>query len=258
MASNFSTQGIRNILSFPFEDPKSTAKLAIACALTLACFFIPVVPFLCLLGYYYEIVHRVVIGDGVLALPEWEDWSRLVKNGLKYLGMLLVYAIPVAFVFKSGLLAYFLSVVGMAAQGDNPSTFSILMLFLGMGMMMVSLFAGVVLGLVSGVLQSVGIANLVVRGRFAGAFAFGELWRVFRANAVGYLLSYIFLVGITSLSIFVLQILYMTIVLCAVIPVLWVVGSVYLGLITTGLFARAYREGADRLSQEVVDVKAAI
>lgn len=254
MTSNFSTHGIRNILTYPFQDPKAASKLAVACALAFAGYFIPVIPYLCLLGYFYEIMHRAIIGDGALALPDWDNWDRLLKNGLKYLGVSLVYLVPGMIIIVFGLLVYFIAIFGQIAASNHSSNGPVFPIFMGMGVLFTSQIVGLVLALVAGVLLSVGLGNLVARDRFSAGFAFRELWRVFRANFAGYLVSYIFLIGISSLLIFIMQMLYMTLVLCALIPLLSVPASLYIGLLANGLYARAYRESADRLNEGVIDV----
>jgi len=68
------------------------------------------------------------------------------------------------------------------------------------------------------------------------------------------LLAYIILLGVSWVVSFVLQILMMTIILCVVLPFIWVVFYFYLGIVSSVLFAEAYNEGVQKLADAETDL----
>ena len=92
MASQFTTENLKRVFAFPFEDDEWSAKLMIWVLLSFGSILI--VPVLFVTGYQYEIMRRIIVDRTGPSLPEWDDWGRLLKNGARYWGVSLVYLLP--------------------------------------------------------------------------------------------------------------------------------------------------------------------
>ena len=91
--------------------------------------------------------------------------------------------------------------------------------------------------------------HVIVNKQFAAAFRVGEWWAIFRANFAGFLLSFILIMGTTIFLSYGLQLLYATIILCCLIPILGAMLWVYMGVVGSALFGQAYRIGAEKLDK---------
>ena len=86
--------------AFVFEDDQWITKILIAAAVLLVGILfswvlaIPLILAIALLsGYMVEITRRVMAGQ-VDGLPEWDDWGALLTDGIKFLVIGIVYALP--------------------------------------------------------------------------------------------------------------------------------------------------------------------
>ncbi len=86
--------------TFVFEDQRWLTKILIAAAiLFVGSFFlwlllIPLIAATALLnGFMIEIIRRLVDGRADV-LPEWDDWSDMIVDGLKVLVIQIVYSLP--------------------------------------------------------------------------------------------------------------------------------------------------------------------
>jgi hypothetical protein len=257
VSGSFSTEGVRNILAFPFKDPKAANKLALLFAFTFGGSFIPIVPTLFMCGYLMEIMRGVIRGSGEPELPEWNDWGRLALDGVKYLGAALIYLAPVYILYFIGFGTYMAgSMLGPLMMSGNRSDMGPFMvtMFGGMAVFFICLFLAMAFALLAGIVLPLALANLAAQDRFSAAFAFGPMWRNFKANLGGYLVSYIVALGIGTVMMIGIQMLYLTVLLCFLIPVLAAAIATYLGPVCAALISRAYREGQDRLNEKVLDV----
>ncbi len=91
---------IGKAFTFVFDDDKWITKILIAAAIVLLgllfswVLLIPLIlAFAILSGYMVEIVRRVTRGE-MSGLPEWDDWGKLLADGLKVLIIGIVYALP--------------------------------------------------------------------------------------------------------------------------------------------------------------------
>jgi Protein of unknown function (DUF4013) len=236
---------------YPFSDSRWFQKILVAVLLVLASVIIPVVPSIFLIGYYYQISHRIIKGDGVAALPEWDDWSKLFVNGFKYWAASFIYYLPMTLCF---LTAYALMIVpafvlGFSTQSHEVDQFfpfmmkSILPVLLSYPLMSV----GMLLSVITGIVSPPALMHLVEKGSFGAAFEFSHWWKVFRSNFGGFALSYLLLFASLMVLSLTSSILMMTVILICLYPVLVFFVSVYIGVVSAALFGQAYRTGMEKL-----------
>jgi len=106
---------------------------------------------------------------------------------------------------------------------------------------------GMVLTLIAQIFFPVAISHMIAHQKFSAAFKVREWWPIFRSNLSGFLLSAVLVIGTFMALNFVSQFLIMTIVLCIVYPVFWILSFVYVSVVGSGLFAQAYSEATQSL-----------
>jgi hypothetical protein len=240
--------------SYPFSDKRWIQKVVVGILLTVAAFIIPLIPSAFLLGYYFRISRRIVAEDGQAVLPEWDDWGKLFTDGIRYLGLSIIYSIPL---FLSIIAMYgvpFLSMLPSISQsadwrgyGIEPGMMEpfIMMLFMYpmMGLMLL-------LSLLTGIFLPPALMHMIARDSFGAGFQFSGWWKVFRANFGGFLIAFLLAMALFMVLYYVTWISVCSIIFCFLAPILGGVMIVFSGLISSALFAQAYRTGAERLSQK--------
>jgi hypothetical protein len=250
---NLSNNFLEDTLAMPFKDDNGVTKLLIGAALIFASSIIPIVPLLFFLGYLYRIHHRVVTEKNGPVMPEWDDWSRLLTDGLKYLGALLIYMLPVIILMVGGYAVMIGSTVGMAIVSESAGSDAEAAIAFLMMLVMLASFAlimvGVLLSVVVGVLSPAGLVHMSVQDDFAAAFRVNEWSKILRANLSGFLLAFLILLGLGIISTMAAQFLYITVILCCLMPFVMSFVSYYLGVVSANLFAEAYLKGQAKLAQ---------
>lgn len=237
---------------FPFTDPRWFPKMLVAFLLGMACFIIPIIPYFFLYGYYYKICRRIIKDDGIAALPDWDDWGRLFVNGFKYGAASFIYNLPVLICMIAALALMIVPAFIMAGSTDafleNPPDFS------NFNYLLLTLFSypllglGTLLSIATGIVTLPGLMHLIDNDSFIAAFHVKLWWKIFRANTGGFILSYFLLFAGSMVVNFVSSFLMMTVVLGCLYPILLMFGSVYIGIISSALFAKAYRTGVEKLT----------
>lgn len=255
MTTSFRKSSIEDIFTYPFSQPKSSKKLVISVLLMLSNLVIPFLPMFFLLGYMMEIRRRLVL-KGSLDLPEWTEWGRYFVDGAKVFAIGFLYMLPIIFLALAGFAVIFFPGlvldVNAISEGDvSPGIVLITGILSIAGLIVCGLI--VILGLILGFVLPAAITHFAVKGRFAAAFNIGEWWAILRNNATDFLIAYIILFVIGILSALLAQILSLTIVLCLFIPFLQSIISVYSMYISSGLFAKAYLTGLEKLEGQKSD-----
>jgi hypothetical protein len=111
---------------------------------------------------------------------------------------------------------------------------------------------GMLFGLIVSLIIPVAIGHVIATDEFAAAFRFREWWPIFRANLAGFLVSYALLIGFSIVLGFVFQILYLTIIFCCLYPFVLAPLTMYITIIWSVLFARAYRDGVQTSAVQAV------
>jgi hypothetical protein len=250
MSINSTTQQLQNVFTFPFKDPDWFKKLTIGSLLILSGFIIPIVPILFVYGYCMRIMERIIVQGGELFLPEWDDWGKYFTDGARLFGAGMIYALPVIFLIFLGYLVAFLPsfLIPLTESMADTTTsafafFPLLLMLFGVGLISIGMLIGILLGLV----VPAGLGHLVAKDRFSAAFQVNEWWPIFRANFAGFLVAFVILMGISMIFGFIFQIMYITIILCCLLPLVVSVFSMYVSLISMTLFAQAYSDGVHKL-----------
>ncbi len=247
---SFSTRGLSQALTFPFRDN----KFLIACLVTFSMFLIPIVPYLALRGYSFRIMKRVLQEDGQLDMPEWDDWGQFLKDGLRLWGANLVYSLPLLVLWAGMFTLYALFMITLIAasagrESDILAAFSVLGAFFPILMAVVMLVMLIFQAVLYFFLPAAN-AHLAAKDRFGAAFAVGEWGRVLKANFGGFAILFLLSVGGYMVFTFALQFLYMTLVLCALLPFVSAAFIAYATLVVDGLSVLLYREGLERQAAE--------
>jgi hypothetical protein len=82
MPQELTTTSIKTLLKFPFKEQDWKSRFLVGSLLVLACFVIPLAPWLFVYGYYIRLMRRASKGEE-LALPVWGDWSGLARDGIQ-------------------------------------------------------------------------------------------------------------------------------------------------------------------------------
>ena len=261
MASTVSLEGVQKAFLFPFEGKDRGTKLLLGAAINFANFFIPLVPSVLILGYAGQIMKAVIRRDEDPAMPEWTDWGAFFGDGIRLAGVAFLYSLPgilvtifgylvmvvlgFGFNMLGGMLSVNLNQSGTLNPGPMLLSFaaSMGMTFFGMFCMMI----GFLLMLAAILIYPAAMGNMIARGSFAGAFRFREWWPLFKANLGGYLVAFFLTLGLGMMMLFMIQILYVSVVLCFLLPFVGSLLGYFMILSSYTLFAVAYRDAQHRL-----------
>jgi hypothetical protein len=248
LAETFSTRGLKALFGYPFHHPKWEGKVVVLALLCLAGFFLPILPWLPVLGYAAEIMRRASNGEGDPDLPEWEDWGRLFLDGLRIGGAALVAILPLILVFICGFSAYFASLLGVIMENSDSRSASIpAFIFAGNSFFILMMICGLLLTLLIFIPLPAALVHVAHKRSFAALFDVSGWWRVFSANIGGFLIGILLLWAVSFMMQILTNILVSTVVLCVfafIAPILMVP---YLVLISSLMYGQIYREGLETL-----------
>jgi len=257
MAAVNSGQAVQDILAFPLRDRDWVRKLGIACGLSLANFIVPILPAAVVYGYVARMMRRMMDEGGPPVLPEWEDWGELLVSGLKLLGAALVYMLPALAVGIGGYVVM-MSLPFVAAILTESQRMPIgampLLSIVGMLGGMAGFGLAMLLGGAAWIVLPVALCHQIAAGEFGAAFRLREWWAVLRANVSGFALTFVIFMGVSFVMTFVGQVLYLTVVLCCLMPIVMTAISTYTSAVIGALYAEAYRAGAQTAAATTVDV----
>ncbi len=252
MIKALAIENLTDFLTFPFREEDWQQTFLIGSLVMLSGYFIPVLPWFVLVGYYLQIKRRSIAGEAE-RLPRWGEWEALLTDGLQGFGAQMIYTLPVIMLFVVGTLTVSLAQLPLVGLFLDPYTpelrgtwlmISTILSLLGIGAFGLAALFSLPLGLIT----PPAIAHLAAHRSFGAAFRVREWWPIFRANLSGFLLAYLLLMVGYFAMMLVMQILFMTVVLCwAAFLVLAPVGF-YLYVISATLYGRAYRVGLEKLS----------
>jgi hypothetical protein len=259
MTQSLTTTDLKELLGYPFKDVNWKNKFLIGSLVVLASFVIPFVPFLALYGYMMQIMRRIIIEGGEPFLPEWDDWGSLITDGLKLLGAISVFMLPIFLVMAAGYILFLGMMVATGVfaravdQGDDAAGAMVSLMPLAGGLILMVLFVLVMLfALAVGIIMPVVMGHVAATNNFGAAFRWREWWPIFRANSSGFLMADVVIFALSFGLSSVLSLLYLTIIFCCLIPIIIAPITVYTSVIQSAIFAQAYREGVYKLNNSVV------
>jgi hypothetical protein len=234
------SEKLQQAFTFIFKDPAWISKLAIAAGLSL--FNVLIIPIFLMAGYGYRIMQGVIVGRKPPELPEWKDWGGLLKDGLRVYAVGLVYALPAILVMLASVAIFFVSAIPMVDNGSVEPWMPVLWLSMPVAFALI-----MVLSIPMQLIGQVAMAHLVAKDRFSAAFQFREMWSIFKANAGGFILTWLIVYAATIAIVFVSQFVMYTVVLCIIYPLVIAAGSVYLAVVSYALYAQAYVQAVKKL-----------
>jgi hypothetical protein len=229
------------LIAFPVRGEKWAEKMLIGSGLILLGFIVPIVPLIFVYGYAIRIMLQAIAGER-LQLPAWRDWDKLASVGARALVIWLIFLVPAMLVLGVGFVLYMLSSLSMAAA-QSGSAWPFGLYFFGLSAWMISLPVGSLLMLLAAVIIPPALSHFAVNDRFSAAFAFKEWWPVLAANKMGYLVAWVFVMGVFGLAYSAIMMLGYTFILCWLIPFLLAPLSYFVFVLGAGLFGECYRGG---------------
>ena len=149
------------ILGGPFRDPRALPKFLGGCLAVVGILFFGL-GLVALLGYSFQTARRARAGEEH-PMPEWADIGSLLGDGLRVLGVVLGYLLPVLAVSIVVAVLGFIPVLGGLAN-----------LVLGP--------LSLLLGLLGTVLMPIAIAQMVASNEIGSAFRIQENLRLIQSH----------------------------------------------------------------------------
>lgn len=240
-------RGLKRFFTFPFEGADWMKRFGIGVALSLANFFIPIVPLIFVSGYVVQVMRRAIEGQA-LALPEWEDWGKLGMDGLRYSVVGLVFMLPGFLVYFGGMGMYMVASMLLPASMQmtdyGRGGFAVILLFFVVSVLilLISIFLGTIVMILGAIPLPAALAHFVAKDQVGAAFRFREWWPLLWRNKMGYFIAWVLCGGLVGISYYGIMMLYTTIVLCIFIPALSAPLLFYLALVCAAVFGETYRE----------------
>jgi hypothetical protein len=238
---------LKSLLKFPFQGKNWQNPFVIGSAFILAGFFIPIIPLLFVQGYFVDILRRSIRGEHLL-LPPWQDWGKLLMDGLHAFVVGFIYLLPATIILVGGFGLYFASsfaVPIMATFSRNVrgiDTLLPIVMFTSFAILMVSMLLGNILWLIGAIPLPVAISHMAAKEKLSAAFHIHEYWPLLRSNKLGYFICWVVLAGLAAILYFLTLLPYLTFILCFLIPFIVAPGGFYMTLIAAALFGQTYRE----------------
>ncbi len=172
--------------TFITEDPEWLTKVLVGGLFALLSAVLVGVPFV--LGYWGRTVKNVAAGQP-RPLPAWDDLGGIFSDGLRLVGVYLVYALGLAVVMFAMSCVLMAPIIALGSAGeldDGPEA-----LFAALGGLGMLLFYAVVMLVSLGALVYLPAAmtRAALRDSFAEGFAWREVLAFIRANLGNYALS---------------------------------------------------------------------
>src|ERR1035437_6936506 len=93
MSETVTISSLKVLFHFPFQGPKWQNNFLVGSVLTFGSFIIPIIPLIFVAGYSVQIMRQAIQGEKP-EMPEWNDWGKLASDGLRMLGVGLIFLLP--------------------------------------------------------------------------------------------------------------------------------------------------------------------
>ena len=249
-------RALKDMFGFPFRDEGKGKKFLTGSLVFISGFFIPILPWIALLGYAARIARNSIEGQPA-HLPEWENWSDLLADGLKLFVTSLLLSLPSSLLFIIGFGTYIGGFTGaliaQASAGDQASTPFFMLMMFSMAFMFFAMTFGTLLACVSWFLLAPVGAHVVANQRLSAAFEIRQWWRLLAANWGGFALVFFVMFALWAIEYLLFYLVYTTIVLCMFIPIILAPFTIYMVAITSMMAGQSYREAREKLDAPVGD-----
>jgi Protein of unknown function (DUF4013) len=241
MPDSSTTTSLQAAFRYPFRSPEGFSRFLVGLALLIIGMFIPILPAIFVCGYIIQVMRGIIEGEAP-AMPEWKDWGRLGADGLRGLVAAVVYLGPGSVVMFCGWVLYLVMYLGginllQSAPHAQPTALALVLIFGALGVLFLSLFAGMCLLLIGGVPLPAALGHLAARQKLGAAFHIFEWGAVLAANRWGYFLAWVVAVGLATLIQVAVTLVFFTIILLPVAYVVILPVSLYLLLVAAAMFA---------------------
>lgn len=236
---------LKEIFTFPFKDADARKHLLVGCLISAAALFIPILPYLVLIGYSAIIARQVLKGEEP-HMVAWDDWGTMFKDGAKLLGIRLIFSLPILILvmplIAGGVAMPFL------AEGMNSESLDIF-LAVFTAIMIGSMCLLIPISLPLAVLIPAAEMHMIEKDDFAAGFRFKEWWPILRANLGGFILAFGIYYAASMILAFLIQILAATIIFACLLIILLPATTMYISLIMYTTTSIAYKDGKAKLPQ---------
>lgn len=165
---------IRQSFAYVFEDKRWVSKILIGALLSMFAWLI--IPAFILNGYLIAIIRNVMNGErGGAALPEWDDWGKLLRDGFFVTIAEIIYALPFLLILGVG----FMGTIGFGGLSDMNNDIA------SAGLMATWGVTGCLgfLALVALLFLAPAITiQYAIKDDFGACFRFGEVWNIISGN----------------------------------------------------------------------------
>jgi hypothetical protein len=256
MNETLTSNSLRTAFYFPFKRNDWIVPFIIGTALFFAGMIVPIIPILFVYGYFAEIMRMSINGEEMV-LPNWANWGKLFKDGLRCAGVGLVYLGPGIVVSMIGFVAYFVMIIASIALTPESSGYdstsagwSVLVMFAAMGTLFLSMFFGTILLMAGAIPLPAALAHLIAQEKFGAAFHIREWTRIIRRDSWGYFIAWVLVVGLFGVLYLGFMLAYLTFILCFIGYLLLFPVSFYIMLVSAALFGKQYRESVSLINQD--------
>ncbi len=237
MASQASISALKPHFLFPLADPQARRHLLLGSVLMLAGFLIPIVPTLSALGYAVRVMRRTIAG-GPPSMQPWDDWGGLLKEGFRFFAVGFCYTLPGTAALMAGFIAYLAAYIPAmisleAATTPEAEAVSVMVLMLAIAVLFLAMAVGLLLLVGLSIPLPAAVAHVAARGSLAAGFWFREVWRMWRANALGFLIAWVVMVGLYGVVNLAVSLAYATVILLCLLPLIWAALLFYTSLVCT-------------------------
>jgi hypothetical protein len=116
-----------------------------------------------------------------------------------------------------------------------------------MAVMFLAMALGTLLMVLGAIALPLAMAHFVAQERLGAAFRVRQWWRILKADKWGYLAAWVIFAGIVAILYVGILVLYSTLILCVLIPIVAAPIGFYLALVGAALFGEVYRDSAAAL-----------
>lgn len=178
---------VKQAFKYVFENKQWVSKILIGVLLSMFAWLI--IPAFILSGYMIAVIRNVMDGErGGDALPEWDNWGKLLSDGFFVTVATIVYTLPFLLILGAG----FMGTVGFGGLSEMSEGIASagLMATWGVTGCLGLLFAVALLFL----LPAIAI-RYAIKDDFGACFRVGEIWDIINKN-----LADIFIVFLVTLG----------------------------------------------------------
>jgi hypothetical protein len=178
---------VNKAFRYVFDDKQWVVKLLVAVVMSVLSFLI--LPAFILQGYMVQIIRRVM-GNQENALPEWQDWGKLLRDGFFVTVGELIWALPfILLVTILGIVTGGLgSMVDQSGDMMAAATTGAGLLLTCLVLLMIVAFLFIVPAL---------LIQYAIKDEFGAMFRFGEVFDIIRNHTADILIAF----GVTVVAV---------------------------------------------------------